>query len=210
MGNRSVLVIGLLVVAACRGSAKHTASAPTSTTIESSLSSTTTTRLPRATLELREAARTGPARVLAGRPSCAGVNLAASPVAIGPPPTFTGPSVVLLDRSGKTCDELGPALVTGADVASGTVLYDSTISKWGVNLHLANKHFLTRVAEPLVNDRIAVVLNGVVQSAPTVGPGITGYDVEIFADSHPYSHTQAIAVAAAIMGKPTSAVRLTK
>jgi hypothetical protein len=208
MSNRPLLVIGLLVVAACSGSAKH-AAAPTSTTIESSVSATTTTsRLPRATLELREVARTGAARVMAGRPSCTGVTLGRSPDAIGSAPTVTGRLVVLPDRNGKTCYELGPALVTGADVASTTVIYDSTTSRWGINLHLANKHFLTRIAQPLVNDAVAVVLNGVVQSAPTINPGITGYDVELVADTRPYSRSQAIAVAAAIMGELASAVRV--
>ena len=159
-------------------------------------------------MELREVARVGPARILAGRSSCTGVTLTRSPGAIGPPPTFAGRLVILPDRSGKTCYELGPALVTGADVASTSVMYDSNVSRWGINLHLANKHFLTRIAQPLVNYLIAVVLNGVVQSAPRINSGITGYDIEVVADTRPYSRTQAVAVAAAIMGEPTSAERV--
>jgi len=107
-----------------------------------------------------------------------------------------------------TCYELGPALVTGADVASTSVAYDSTVSRWAIELHLANKHFLTRIAQPLVNQQIAIVLNRVVQSAPTINPGITGYDIEVVADTRPYSRAQAIAIAAAIMGERASAVRV--
>jgi preprotein translocase subunit SecD len=113
--------------------------------------------------------------------------------------------LVLPDRTGKTCYALGPALVTGTDVSADSVIDDSTQSTWVVSLHFADTRFLTRIAKPLSNHEIAIVLNGVVETALIVNPGIKGHDVVINAG---FNREQAVSVAASIMGVPLSKVRV--
>ena len=171
------------------------------------------TGAPKATLEFRELARTGPARIVAGRRSCAGVTPAWMPVAGPPSPTLQA-RLVLPDRGGRTCYALGPALLSGADVDSASVIYDSTTSNWAVDVHFTNGRFLRRIAQPLANHQIAIVLDDVVQSDPTVTPGITGNDAEIIArtetDTNGYSRTDAIKIAAGITGILPSHVRVSQ
>jgi preprotein translocase subunit SecD len=64
-----------------------------------------------------------------------------------------------------------------------------------VNVHFANNDFVTKVARSNVGKQIAVILNGVVQSAPTIESGITGDDVFI---SGNYNEATARDVAARI------------
>ena len=42
-----------------------------------------------------------------------------------------------------------------------------------------NDDFLRKIARPLVGRLVAIELDGVVESAPEINPGITGRDVEI-------------------------------
>jgi hypothetical protein len=123
------------------------------------------------------------------------------------PPSLStaGDTTVLVDRGHDFCYYVGPVLLTGASVDGADVLYDSTSSQWAVNLRFGNRDFLTRVAAPLVNKEIAITLNGVVQSAPLVNPGITGRDVEITGD---FTQDEAVNVAASIMGIAPSSVRV--
>jgi hypothetical protein len=88
-------------------------------------------------------------------------------------------SVVLPDRSHSTCYLLGPTLLTGHDISTADAVIDPTIAEWTVNLHFANNDFVAKVAVPYVGRQIAIVLNGVVESAPTINSGITGQDVTI-------------------------------
>ena len=74
---------------------------------------------------------------------------------------------MLYDRVRANCYLLGPTLVTGADVDSATVVYDAPTSSWAVKVHFKNDAFLTKIAHPLVNKRVAVVLAGFVQSVLT-------------------------------------------
>ena len=87
--------------------------------------------------------------------------------------------MILPDRKQTSCYVLGPAIVTGKSIGSASVIYDSTSSQWATNVHFKNNDFLTKIAQPLVNKQVAIELDGVVQSAPTINPGITGRDVEI-------------------------------
>jgi preprotein translocase subunit SecD len=96
-----------------------------------------------------------------------------------PPDTDAAQEVVLPDRQRQFCYVLGPALVTGKSVGSASVLYDSTQSQWSANVHFKNDDFLKQIAQPLVGQQVAIELDGVVQSAPTINAGITGRDVEI-------------------------------
>ena len=55
--------------------------------------------------------------------------------------------------------------------------YDSTNSQFVTNIHFKNNDFVDKIAGPLVGKQVAIELDGVVQSAPTINPGITGRDV---------------------------------
>jgi preprotein translocase subunit SecD len=96
-----------------------------------------------------------------------------------PPDTDSAQEVVLPDRLHQSCYVLGPAIVTGKSIGSANTQYDSTTSQWATNVHFKNNDFLTKIAGPYVNKDVAIELDGVVQSAPVINPGITGRDVEI-------------------------------
>ena len=96
-------------------------------------------------------------------------------------------------------------LLTGAGVASATVVYDENSSQWAVNVHFANNDFLTKIAVPYLNKTVAIVLDGVVQGAPVINPGITGRDVEITGDD---TQAQATDIAAAILGVAPSQIHV--
>ena len=74
---------------------------------------------------------------------------------------------------------LGPVLMTGKDIGSTSTQYDSNSSQWAANVHFKNNDFVTKIAVPYLNKTVAIELDGVVQSAPVINPGITGKDVEI-------------------------------
>ena len=90
--------------------------------------------------------------------------------------------IVLADRAKKSCYILGPELLNGAGITKADALYDDSMSTWAVNVHFGNNDFLEKVATPLIGKEIAIVADGVVLSAPTINPGITGNEVEIVAD----------------------------
>ena len=96
-----------------------------------------------------------------------------------PPDTDAAQQVVLPDRKQESCYVLGPAIVTGKSVKSANVIYDSNQSQFATNVKFKNNDFLDKIAGPLVGKQVAIELDGVVQSAPTINPGITGRDVEI-------------------------------
>ncbi len=96
-----------------------------------------------------------------------------------PKDTDAAQEVVLPDRQHTSCYVLGPAIVTGKSISSASTLYDSTQGQWSSNVHFKNNDFLTKIAGPYVQKQVAIELDGVVQSAPTIDPGITGRDVEI-------------------------------
>ncbi len=85
----------------------------------------------------------------------------------------------LRDRDRTACYLVGPIVLDGAGVESADAEIDSTTSLWIINVHFRNDDFVTKVARPYVDKQIAIVVDGVVQSAPTVNQGITGRDVTI-------------------------------
>jgi hypothetical protein len=87
--------------------------------------------------------------------------------------------VVVPDRAKSACYLLGPTLLTGHNIITADAVIDPTTAEWTVNLHFANDDFVAKVAGPYVGRQIAIVLNGVVESAPTINQGITGQDVTI-------------------------------
>ena len=87
--------------------------------------------------------------------------------------------VILADSAKTVCYILGPTLLSDPDVASVTLGVNPTTAAWYVNVHFANDDFVTKVAQPEVNKQIGIIVDGIVQSAPNINPGITGRDVTI-------------------------------
>jgi hypothetical protein len=75
------------------------------------------------------------------------------------------------------CYELGPTLLSGVSVRSARATREA--GDWGVDVTFAGTDFTDKVAKPHVNQRIAIVVDHTVFSAPTISPGITGRIVRI-------------------------------
>lgn len=88
-------------------------------------------------------------------------------------------TVVLPDRDHTGCYLLGPSLLTGKGISHADPRFDTTSSSWVVDITFKNDDFVTKVATPYVNQDVAIELDGVVQSAPKINPGITGRNVQI-------------------------------
>jgi preprotein translocase subunit SecD len=91
-------------------------------------------------------------------------------------------TVVLPDRDKKLgCYLLGPAILTGKSVTSASASYgqDSNGNGWGVDVTFKGNDFVQKIAQPYVGKQIAIDLDGLVQSAPTINSGITGNKVRI-------------------------------
>ncbi len=116
------------------------------------------------------------------------------------PQRTSAAQIVLPDRQKKTCYLLGPILLTENNVGRADAVVDPTSSNWTINVHFMNDDFVTKVAGPEVGRQIAVILDGVVESAPTINAGITGQDVTI---SSSFDEATARAIAARI--DPSSA-----
>jgi len=114
-------------------------------------------------------------------------------------------SEMLFDRRRAYCYLLGPTLVSGASVDAATLVYDAATTSWAVNVHFDNNDYLTKIARPLVNKQVAVVLTGFVQSVSTIEPGFTGRNVEIIGG---FTQVGAADVAAAILGVAPSSVNV--
>jgi preprotein translocase subunit SecD len=76
------------------------------------------------------------------------------------------------------CYFVGPTLLTGRRVSTARAQYDSS-KGWAVEVTFRGNDFVNKIAVPEVNKDVAIVLDGVVQSAPKINPGITGRNVEI-------------------------------
>jgi hypothetical protein len=131
-----------------------------------------------------------PGGVASGTTSCEGGALVTPRSKQAP-----GAKVVLPDRKKTACYLLGPTLLTGHNIGTADAVSDTTTSAWIINVHFTNNDFVTKIAVPYVTKQIAIVLNGIVESAPTVNPGITGQDVTI---SGEYDEATAKRVAASI------------
>jgi preprotein translocase subunit SecD len=94
-------------------------------------------------------------------------------------PDVSAKQVVLPDTKNTVCYILGPTILTGRNVGSASAVVNSTSGGWEVNVHFKNNDFVTKVAQPYVNKQVAIELDGIVQSAPNINPGITGQDVTI-------------------------------
>jgi preprotein translocase subunit SecD len=77
------------------------------------------------------------------------------------------------------CYLLGPTVLNGRNISSASSRYDSNTSSYVADITFKTNEFVDKVAGPYVNKQIAIELDGVVQSAPTINPGITGKHVQI-------------------------------
>lgn len=87
--------------------------------------------------------------------------------------------VVLPDVRKEACYVAGPTLLTGDGIESAVAVVDPVSAAWVVTVRFANDDFVKKVAEPLVGKQIAIELDGVVLTSPTINPGITGREVQI-------------------------------
>jgi preprotein translocase subunit SecD len=90
--------------------------------------------------------------------------------------------VVLADRLEKSCYLLGPVLLTVRNIERAQAVVNPTTAEWEINVSFANDDFVTKITGPEVGRQVAVVLDHVVESAPTVNQGITGRDITISGD----------------------------
>jgi preprotein translocase subunit SecD len=170
---------------------------------------TTTTTAKPTTTTGKSAGRTINAQPIAAvRPAQQAPTTAAPPTSAAPAPTTTPTSAPANPATNQKCSELvapsdqtvaadaqvwlpapdrsvcyllGPTVLTGKDIGRADARYDPSLG-WHVQVKFKNDDFVTKVAEPLVNKNVAIDLDGVVQSAPKINPGITGRDVQITGD----------------------------
>ena len=86
---------------------------------------------------------------------------------------------VLADRAKTACYLLGSVLLTGRNIASAEAVVNPTTATWEINVHFANNDFVRKVASREIGKQVAIVLDHVVESAPTIDQGITGQDITI-------------------------------
>jgi preprotein translocase subunit SecD len=78
-----------------------------------------------------------------------------------------------------SCFLLGPTILTGRNISKAEARYDTNTASYVTDITFKNDDFVQKVAGPYVNQRVAIELDGVVQSAPTINEGITGRNVQI-------------------------------
>jgi preprotein translocase subunit SecD len=77
------------------------------------------------------------------------------------------------------CYLLGPTILTGRNISSAGASYDSNIGSYATDITFKTNEFVDKVATPYVGRQVAIELDGIVQSAPTINQGITGRRVQI-------------------------------
>ena len=103
--------------------------------------------------------------------------------------------VIVPDLRETSCLVLGPTLMTGRDISSAEAIVNPQTAAWEVQVNFKNDDFVKKVAEPYVGKRVAIELDGVVQSSPQINAGITGRQVQITGD---FSEKEAKALALAL------------
>lgn len=86
------------------------------------------------------------------------------------------------DGTPDQCYLLGPTLLTGRNIEGAEGVYNQSASAYVVDVTFKTDEFVTKVAQPYVNQFVAIELDGVVVSAPQINPGITGRNVQISGD----------------------------
>jgi preprotein translocase subunit SecD len=79
----------------------------------------------------------------------------------------------------EVCYVMSQTVLTGRSIDKAEARVDPQTGSWQVLVHFKNDDFVTKIAQPLVGKNVAIVLDGVVYSAPTINQGITGRDVQI-------------------------------
>jgi hypothetical protein len=129
--------------------------------------------------------------------------------AVTPPDQIRAAGLVILpdrpDKNGKhhVCYTLGPRLLDGSGIGKVVVNYDPSQGGYVLNITFKNDDFANKIAKRYVHRQVAVVVDGVVQAAPTISGPISGRDVQI---SGNYTRDQAIALAAKLLGVKPSQV----
>jgi preprotein translocase subunit SecD len=80
------------------------------------------------------------------------------------------------------CYELGPSVLDGAGITEAAARYDDGASGWVVDITFSGSEFGDRVAEPYVNEQVAIVVDDAVVTAPVINPGVLGNSVQISGD----------------------------
>jgi preprotein translocase subunit SecD len=94
-------------------------------------------------------------------------------------PDLPNQNVILPDKDKTSCYLLGPTILTGRNIGKAEAIVNQTSAAWQVDVTFKNDDFVNKVAKPFVGKNVAIVLDGVVQSAPQIQPGITGRQVTI-------------------------------
>jgi preprotein translocase subunit SecD len=154
--------IDTVPIAAVRPRQAATSTAAPSTTTKTTVKGATTTTVKGATTTTVPAADNG---------TCRDGKLVT--------PDVADKTVVLPDLKHTACYLLGATILTGRNVGTASAVVDPTTAAWTVNVHFKNDDFVKKVAVPYVGKQVAIELDGIVQSAPTINQGITGQDVTI-------------------------------
>jgi len=94
-------------------------------------------------------------------------------------PDIPNKKVVLPDKDKQFCYLLGPTILTGRNIGKAEAIVNQSSAAWQVDVTFKNDDFVNKVAKPFVGKQVAIVLDGVVQSAPQIQSGITGRQVTI-------------------------------
>ncbi len=89
-------------------------------------------------------------------------------------------TVVLPDRDGELVYVLGPAELVGTAVDTARAVFGAEAGQaWTIEVDFTDEggdEFVEKIATPFVGQQVAIVLDGVVKSAPTINPDITSGD----------------------------------
>src|SRR5262249_11468790 len=88
-------------------------------------------------------------------------------------PDFPNKQVVLPDKDKTACYLLGPTILTGRNIGKADAIVGNN-GQWQVDVTFKTNDFVSKVAQPNVGKQVAIVLDGVVQSAPKIEANITG------------------------------------
>ena len=174
-GRRTAAVLALATVAIAGGSAiaigatrsdrstkPSVAVAPTSAS--TSLPTTpTVVKRPQAVLQFREVIQTQPSN------DCKDAEPSQNPLI----------AAALPDRTHQNCYAVGPPIAGNFAIKSAEAFFEHRTGTRVINVEFVTDDFAGKVATPYVNRQVAIVIDGVVQSAPTINPGIAGRNITI-------------------------------
>jgi hypothetical protein len=99
----------------------------------------------------------------------------------------------LYDAQRFNCYDVGESLLPDPDIVSSTPRFEN--DAWIVEVEFGDDRFVELIAEPYVDQSIAIVVDDVVLSAPHINEGITGRNVQISGD---FREAEATGLAAAL------------